>query len=68
MVETRGARQTPIFDPVAHLVYVAHGDDVTTTIVNGKILMRARRVLTLPEALVIAEAQKAADIVRAAVK
>jgi 5-methylthioadenosine/S-adenosylhomocysteine deaminase len=68
MVETRGARQTPIFDPVAHLVYVAHGDDVTTTIVNGKVLMRDRRVLTLPEALVIAEAQKAADTVRAAVK
>jgi 5-methylthioadenosine/S-adenosylhomocysteine deaminase len=68
LVDTRGARQTPIYDPVAHLVYAAHGDDVTTSIVNGAILMRHRRVLTLDEAAVIAEAQKAADVVRAAVK
>ena len=46
-VDTRGARQTPIYDPVSHLVYVTRGDDVTTTIVNGKVLMRDRKVLTL---------------------
>jgi 5-methylthioadenosine/S-adenosylhomocysteine deaminase len=68
LVETRGARQTPIFDPVSHLVYVAHGDDVTTTIVNGKVLMRDRTVLTLDEAAVLADARAAADVVRAAVK
>ena len=68
LVDTRGPRETPIFDPVAHLVYVAHGDDVTTSIVNGRILMRDRRVLTLNEAAVIAAAQRAADVVRAAVK
>ena len=41
MVDTRGPRQTPMFDPVAHLVYSAHGDDVTTTIVNGQPLQTA---------------------------
>ena len=30
------ARQTPMYDPVSHLVYVTRGDDVQTTIVNGK--------------------------------
>ncbi len=49
VVDTRGPRQTPMFDPIAHLVYSAHGDDVTTTIVNGKVLMRDRKVLTLNE-------------------
>jgi 5-methylthioadenosine/S-adenosylhomocysteine deaminase len=68
LVDTRGPRQTPMFDPVSHLVYVAHGDDVTTTIVNGKVLMRDRKVLTLDEAKVIAEARVLADAVRAAVK
>jgi 5-methylthioadenosine/S-adenosylhomocysteine deaminase len=68
LVETRGARQTPIFDPVSHLVYVAHGDDVTTTIVDGRVLMRDRKVLTLNEAAVLGEARAAADTVRAAVK
>jgi 5-methylthioadenosine/S-adenosylhomocysteine deaminase len=68
LVDTRGPRQTPIFDPVSHLVYVAHGADVTTTIVNGKVLMRDRKVLTLDEAKVLADARAAAETVRAAVK
>ena len=35
-----GARQTPMFDPISHLVYVSRGDDVRTTIVAGRVLMR----------------------------
>ena len=68
LVDVRGPRQTPMYDPVAHLVYSAHGDDVTTAIVNGKVLMRDRKVLTVNEAAVLADARAAADTVRAAVK
>jgi 5-methylthioadenosine/S-adenosylhomocysteine deaminase len=57
-----------MYDPVSHLVYVTRGDDVTTTIVNGRVLMRDRKVLTLNEGAVLAEARAAADTVRAAVK
>ena len=46
------ARQTPMYDPLSHLVYVTRGDDVRTTIVNGRVLMRDRKVLTLDEAAV----------------
>jgi 5-methylthioadenosine/S-adenosylhomocysteine deaminase len=60
-------RQTPMYDAVSHLVYVTRGDDVETTIVNGKVLMRDRKVLTLNEADVLAEARKAAAQVRSAV-
>jgi 5-methylthioadenosine/S-adenosylhomocysteine deaminase len=67
-VSTSGARQTPLYDPVSHLVYVAHGDDVTATIVNGRVLMRDRKVLTLDAAQVLKDARAAADQVRAAVK
>src|SRR4029077_9830836 len=67
-VSTRSARQTPMYDPVSHLVYVTHGDDVRNTIVNGKVLMRDRNVLTLDATAVIAEAQSWAAKVRAAVK
>jgi 5-methylthioadenosine/S-adenosylhomocysteine deaminase len=66
-VNTVGARQTPMYDPVSHLVYVARGDDVRTTIVHGKILMRNRHVATLNETRVIAEARAWAGKVRAAV-
>ena len=51
------ARQTPMFDPVSQVVYVTRGDDVDTTIVNGKVLMRGRKVLTLNESRVLADAR-----------
>jgi 5-methylthioadenosine/S-adenosylhomocysteine deaminase len=64
----RAARQTPLYDPVSHLVYVTRGDDVRTTIVNGRVLMRERRLETLDRAAVIAAANRLAASVRQAVK
>jgi 5-methylthioadenosine/S-adenosylhomocysteine deaminase len=61
-------RQTPMYDPISHLVYVTRGDDVDTTIVNGRILMRGGKVLTLNEAQVLAAARQAAEQVRAAIR
>ena len=46
-------RQQPLFDPVSQIVYASRGDDVETTIVNGKVLMRDRKVLTLDAARVL---------------
>jgi 5-methylthioadenosine/S-adenosylhomocysteine deaminase len=68
IVSMRGARQTPLYNPVSHLVYVGRGADVRTTIVNGRVLMRDGKVLTLDAASVLAEARKMAESVRAAVK
>ena len=67
VVRMNHARQTPMYDPVSHLVYTTRGDDVDTTIVNGKVLMRGRLVRTLNAAAVLAEARTAATRVRAAV-
>jgi 5-methylthioadenosine/S-adenosylhomocysteine deaminase len=62
-----GARQTPMFDPISHLVYVCHGDDVRTTIVAGRVLMRDRRVLTLDRMEVLRDARAMAERVALAV-
>jgi 5-methylthioadenosine/S-adenosylhomocysteine deaminase len=67
VVSMAGARQTPMYDPLSHLVYVARGDDVRTTIVNGRVLMRDRRVLTLDEPAVLQEARGWAIKVKSAV-
>jgi 5-methylthioadenosine/S-adenosylhomocysteine deaminase len=67
-VSTRGARQTPMYDAVSHLVYVIRGDDVQNTIVNGRVIMRDRKVLTLDESAVLADGRGWIDKVRAAVK
>jgi 5-methylthioadenosine/S-adenosylhomocysteine deaminase len=61
------ARQTPMYDPVSHIVYASRGDDVVTTIVNGRVLMRDGKVLTLNEPQVLAAARTASNMVRAAV-
>jgi 5-methylthioadenosine/S-adenosylhomocysteine deaminase len=66
-VSTERARLTPLYDPISHLVYAARGDDVRDTIVNGRVLMRDGKVLSLDEAAVLAEARAWAGKVRAAV-
>ena len=60
-------RQTPMYEPISHLVYTTRGDDVDTTIVNGRVLMRGGKVLTLDQAQVLGAARAAAAQVRAAV-
>ena len=67
-IRTDRPRQVPMYDPVSHLVYTTHGDDVVLTIVNGQVLMRDGVVKTLDEAQVIKDARAAADQVRKAVQ
>lgn len=67
-VSMASARQTPLFDPLSHLVYVTRGTDVRNTVVQGRVLMRQGRTLTLDRATVIADATAMAARVRAAVK
>jgi len=44
---------------LSHLVYSAKASDVDTTVVDGKIIMRKRRVKTMNESDVLREAQEA---------
>jgi len=67
VVGTGATRQTPMYDPVSHLVYVTRGDDVQTTVVNGRVLMRNRTVRTLDRAAVLRDARAWAQKVRASV-
>jgi 5-methylthioadenosine/S-adenosylhomocysteine deaminase len=67
-VSMGAARQAPVYDPVSHLVYVTRGDDVRTTIVNGKVLMQDRQMRTLIPAVVIGDANLLAQKVREAVQ
>lgn len=65
LVDTWTPALTPVFhgknsNVLPHLVYVAHGDNVDTTIVDGRILMEGRKLLTVDENQVIEEATRAA--------
>ena len=67
VVSMDAARQTPMYNPISHLVYTTYGDDVVTTIVNGRVLMRDKDVLTLDEDVVISEARAMATKVLEAI-
>lgn len=42
---------TPLYNPYSQLVYAARGADVTISIIDGKIVMENRRLLTMDPAL-----------------
>jgi len=48
---------TPAPDPVSTIVYAAHGTDVETVMIDGKMIMKHRDVLTLDEEKIIQEAR-----------
>jgi 5-methylthioadenosine/S-adenosylhomocysteine deaminase len=49
-------RLHPLYDPVSHLVYAAKGADVQHVVVEGRVILRDRKLLTLDQAAVLAEA------------
>ncbi|WFO75214.1 amidohydrolase [Desulfurococcaceae archaeon MEX13E-LK6-19] len=50
----------PLNNPLSHLVYSASGHDVRNVIIDGKLVMYERKVLTIDEEEVLNEADKAA--------
>jgi 5-methylthioadenosine/S-adenosylhomocysteine deaminase len=48
----------PIYDVYSQLVYALKGSDVADVMVNGKLIVRGRRMLTLDEPLILAKAEE----------
>jgi 5-methylthioadenosine/S-adenosylhomocysteine deaminase len=51
---------TPVRNIAPNIVYSARGDEVETVVIDGKVVMEDRSVLTMNEEEVIEDAQKAA--------
>lgn len=51
----------PMGDPLAALVYAETGANVHTVLVDGRVVVEGRRVLTLDETRIYARVQEAAD-------
>jgi 5-methylthioadenosine/S-adenosylhomocysteine deaminase len=51
----------PVRNAAPNIVYSARGDEVETLIIDGRVVMENRRVLTMDEERVLAEAQRAAE-------
>ncbi len=50
----------PTYNVISHLVYVADEQDVTSVVVDGKILMKDREMLTIDTARVANQARELA--------
>ena len=58
LVDLNALHLTPLYNFLSHLVYATKASDVSDTIVNGRVLMRNRRLLTINEEAIKASARK----------
>lgn len=56
MLKLREPHLTPLHDPIANLIYAARSTDVQTVIVDGRIVMKDRHMLTMDEERILYEA------------
>ncbi|UCG13341.1 MAG: amidohydrolase [Deltaproteobacteria bacterium] len=55
---------TPMYEPCSHLVYAARGADVRDVIIDGRLVMRERQVLSVSEDEVMAKMREIGDAIR----
>lgn len=68
IVNLQQPKTQPVYSVESAIVYAASGSSVTTTICDGKVLMRAGKVLTVNEAEAIAAAKRYRDQILASLK
>jgi 5-methylthioadenosine/S-adenosylhomocysteine deaminase len=58
IVDLDSLNQTPFFNIYSELVYATKATDVRTVVIEGRVVMRDRKLLTLDETAIKAEARK----------
>jgi 5-methylthioadenosine/S-adenosylhomocysteine deaminase len=65
IVDTNKPHLTPMYNPVSHLVYAAIGSDVTTSIINGTVVMEDGTIKTMDIKAVMDDINKIAKEITA---
>jgi 5-methylthioadenosine/S-adenosylhomocysteine deaminase len=60
VVDLNQTHASPRFDVISALVYATQATDVRTAIIDGRVVMRDRALLSLDEAKVLADANREA--------
>ncbi len=55
---------TPLYHIPSHLVYAARGSDVIHSVINGRLVMRDRKLTTIDEPALLAEMARIAALIR----
>lgn len=61
ILDTRKPHLTPMYNPVSHLVYAARGSDVQTSVINGRLIMEDRKILSFDTAKASERVRKIAE-------
>ena len=64
MVDLRQPQFTPLYNIYSHLVYAASGAEVDTAVVNGRLVMEDRRVLTVDQAEILDQAARIGQAIK----
>ncbi len=64
VIDTHKPHLTPMYNAVSHLVYAASGNDVTHSVINGKLVMEDRKLLTLDLDEIIARSREKSVLVK----
>jgi 5-methylthioadenosine/S-adenosylhomocysteine deaminase len=55
---------TPLYNPVSHLVYAVRGSDVIHSVINGKLVMKDRVLVTLDEEEIVRNAEQLGNVIQ----
>jgi len=61
LIDTKKPHLRPLLDIIQTIVYYVEGSDVDTTIIDGKIVMEKRKLLTVDEETLLQKSQEAAE-------
>ena len=61
LLDARKPHLIPLYNPYSHLVYSARGNDVTHSMINGRLVLENRRLLSLDLAEVLKRAKEEAQ-------
>lgn len=61
IIDVKKPHLTPMYNPYSHLVYAARGNDVVHVMINGKIVMESRKLMTLELNDIMEKARKKSE-------
>jgi len=64
IIDTHKPHLVPVYNPVSHIVYSAQGSDVQDVIVNGLILIKDRKFLTVDLENIIEKVNKLSERIK----
>lgn len=64
IIDINSPHLTPMYDPYSHIVYSARGSDVDTVIIDGKIVMKNKKLLTIDEKKLMKKINKLSKEIR----